>query len=562
MKLKHVLAAQLLLTVSILFWRIVLVRYDIGAYDTLQASDFAGALAMVLLASVLFLLTLMKSEDMGLRMFFILICFIILYLSPFIANFPYYVHRDVYLHLPHSLQILSSGNIPKDRWDVVSFPASFIYYAVFMGLVDLKYPEITGAYTSILYAVVMVVVLYYLAIQMRTSQTPSRYIVFLLLPFISRFAPAPSFPHRYHLAFILSLILIGIFLKGRELNFKEVAIITFLILITIVFTHPYFSTYVVLALLFYGVEVLLATIKKGTTKKNTTLKSQVIVTFVSIALVHAIHALYLADPIMLREAYSWFTNLGRIRWFAEISMPINVVSQNEYVTNLAFAVRTLWRITLLSVFTFALSLHLPNLIRGRGSTDLSLAFMVSAILTSVPLIISFLWWERSLTFIGLSLIISIYEGIANAEQYRGGRESAITRLTKVFVLVLLSLAVLVAPLARWERSLLPDMWQGVEKKVFHEVLCSHVGTSINSIYIGAYTGVEYTYCTAYLNPRVPRAVPIFDVERITWIRSPTSIRGLYAVAAWDPDFTGLNPDEMYTLTSIIWSSSNTYVFSS
>jgi len=145
----------------------------------------------------------------------------------------------------------------------------------------------------------MVVILYYLAVQMETSQIPSIYIVFLLLPFISRFAPAPSFPHRYQLAFILSVALIGVLLSRlnrMEQRYRESVITMTLILATIVFTHPYFSTYIVLALLVYGVELLI------TMAKNTlSSRSWIIIMFISIAVIYAIHIVYIADPIMLRE---------------------------------------------------------------------------------------------------------------------------------------------------------------------------------------------------------------------------------------------------------------------
>jgi len=148
----------------------------------------------------------------------------------------------------------------------------------------------------------------------------------------------------------------------------------------------------------------------------------------------------------------------------------------------------------------------------------------------------------------------------SVEQYHGGEESKILEWVKRTILILVLLAVLIAPLIRWERQLLPDMWQGSEKTALHRILCFYTDKSTNSIYVGVYTGVEYTYCAVYLNPNAPKAISIFDARRSIWIKDPVSINGFYVVSAWDTEFNKLNLEEMYTQTSIVWSSFNTYIF--
>lgn len=124
MKLKHVLLFEALVVSSVILWRINFVRYDLGNYDTMLSSNLDGTLLPVIssaLLLILLVLTLSRHKTLTLIPLAITSYLAIGFAGPFIANFPNFIHRDIYLHLPYSMQILDTGRIPKSIEMLKSF---------------------------------------------------------------------------------------------------------------------------------------------------------------------------------------------------------------------------------------------------------------------------------------------------------------------------------------------------------------------------------------------------------------------------------------------------------
>ena len=127
---------------------------------------------------------------------------------------------------------------------------------------------------------------------------------------------------------------------------------------------------------------------------------------------------------------------------------------------------------------------------------------------------------------------------------------------EAFLLTLFILAILVSPLVRWERPLMADMWQGPEKEVFLKALCS---TQHVKIYIGTHTGIDYTYCVAYINPLASKAIAIFDLRRGIFRKDPIGLELPYAVSVRDPEFQLLDFNLMHLAKSLLYNSQASYL---
>jgi len=553
-KLKYVLLFEALVVGSVILWRIGSVRYDLGNYDTMLVSNFGGTLLLNIGSSmllILLVLTLSRHKTSTLIPLAITSYLVVSFAGPTIANFPDYVHRDVYLHLPYSLQILDIGHVPKDigRWDVYSFPGAFIYYAIFMGVTGVKQPKEVGAVMNVLYTIILAISLLYLAKQLKVDKLDcerSLCLVFLLMPFISRYAPAPSFPHRYHLAFVLSMIFTGFLTKIRlntaKLRIAEAVAVLLLIFTSVVFTHVHFSTYLTIAVSLYGILMLT---KRGGVNRH------VMLLFLPTAVAYALHLLYLTNPMFIREAYSFVTELKYLPIFLETSTPIRVRAQSLFINNLAIYVRAVWRFTLAAIAIYAFLSYTLSLIR-KNANLYSLAYIVATLILAIPLVESLLWWERALVFAGTASILAINETLQ--DHLKRCRKALCWKET--FLLALFILAILISPLVRWERPLVADMWQGSEKEVFLKALCS---TQYTKIYIGASTGVDYTYCVAYVNPLAPNAIAIFDSRRGVLRKDPIELELPYAVSVRDPEFQLLNFNLIHSAKSLLYNSQSSYL---
>ena len=146
MKFKYVLLFEALVVGSAILWRIGSVSYDLGNFDTMLVSNFSGTLLLNIGSGILLILlalTLSRYKTFALVPLAVTSYLAVSLAGPTIANFPNYVHRDVYLHLPYSLKILDMGHVPKDveRWDVHSFPVHLYIMPHLWELQELDSPK-------------------------------------------------------------------------------------------------------------------------------------------------------------------------------------------------------------------------------------------------------------------------------------------------------------------------------------------------------------------------------------------------------------------------------------
>jgi hypothetical protein len=555
----HVILIELLLIVAIFAWIVTEVRYDVGNYDILINTNFIGALVLVLASSVSLLYAILKRLGRGILLLFFTLYLLLGFLSPYIANFPYYFHRDVYLHLPYSLVIARTGHIPlyADRWDVSSFPGTFMFYSILMEITGIDSINVIGVFMAINYVIILAsIVMFFVSFSHKTwhiNEDHALMIMISLLPFIARYAPRPSFPFRFHLAYLQLLLYIPFFIALVKNSITRISTVVCLVLIyvSMVFAHPFFSLYILIASLLYMVVLHILA------RFNITIsRARTIITLLltSIIIIFLIHLSYVAAIPLLRQTYSLIFKSEEIPRFFETSIPINIESQSIFVQLFTIIIRFLWRATVLITISYVMALILMVLTR-KSIPVLGASFGVAAIVISIPLIVSFLWWERSLTFIGITLVIVQYEALHILLE-KGLSKSLFNILPRI-LLVITILSIVTSSLIIWESPRFSDDWHGMENTLFLETIARSISSPYT--YIGVYSNIEFTYYKVIANVTTSNK-NIFDPLSHIFYENLCSTSYPYALSQKDPDYRFLSVKELADCRSIVWSSGISYIF--
>lgn len=557
--ISHVILIELLVIVATLVWNVDEVRYNVGVYDTLINTNFAGTLSLILVSSVLFSYIVLKRPSGGVLPLFFTLYLLLSFLSPYIANFPYYFHRDVYLHLPYSQAIVRTGHIPfyADRWDISSFPGAFVFYSILMEMMGLNSISVIGVLMVVGYVIMLVsIIISFMSFSLKTwhiNEGLALMIMVQLLPFITRYAPRPEYPFRFHFAFLQSLLYLALFIVLIKNNDKRVstAVCLALIYLSIVFTHSFFSLYILLALLFYvvGLHVL-----ARFNMMNDKARSIATLSLISVMIIFLIHVSYVAANPLLRQTYNLIFNIEQIPKFFESSTPIIITAQSTMVQIFATVVRLLWRATVLIAVFYTIVLILAVLTRRRMPV-LGVSLGVAAIAVSIPLIVSFLWWERSLVFIGIALVITGYESFHILLE-KGLSRRLFTILSKTLSVIAL-LSIVTSSLITWEGPRFANEWHGVENMLFLDTIAHSVTSPY--IYIGVYSNIEFTYYRIAGNVTASNR-SIFDPLYHAFYLNPYDASYPYALSQKDPDYGFISIKELAVYRNIVWSSGVSYIF--
>ena len=557
--IKHIILIELLLIVAILVWRVTEVRYNVGVYDALINTNLIGTLLLILASSVLFSYIVLKRLSGGVLLLFFTLYLLLGFLSPYIANFLYYFHRDVYLHLPYSQAIVRTGHISlyAGRWDISSFPGAFVFYSILMEIMGLNSINIAGVFMAVSYIIMFVsIMMFFTSFSLKTWRINEGLVLMItvqLLPFITRYAPRPDFPFRFHFAFLLSLLYLALFIVLIKNNDKRVSTAVYLAIIylSIVFTHPFFSLYILLALLFYvvGLHVL-----ARFNMVNDKARSIATLSLILVVIIFLIHVSYVVANPLLRQTYSLVFSIEEIPKFFESSTPIIITAQSIMVQIFATVVRLLWRATVLIAVFYTIVLILAVLTRRRMPV-LGVSLGVAAIAVSIPLIISFLWWERSLVFVGIALVIAEYESFHFLLE-KGLSRRLFTILSKTLSVIAL-LSIVTSPLIVWESPKLVDEWHGVENTLFLDTIAHSISSPYT--YIGVASNIEFTYYLVVDNVTTSNK-NIFDPLYHAFYLNPCDASYPYALSQKDPDYGFISIKELAVCRNIVWSSGVSYIF--
>ncbi|MEM4593070.1 MAG: hypothetical protein QW196_06675 [Sulfolobales archaeon] len=559
--LRFALPFMLVLTFLMYSFKLESIQYDIGNFDVLLLSQhpLISIILIGIICVVLVILSLSERSSFQLVFSYCIVYLYVAFMGPYIANPPYYIHRDVFLHIPYSLIMTESGHLPalSDRLDVISYPNSFILYAIYSLSTGISDPRQLGLAMALLYPLIMYTSLLVFARVMlgglndvvgADTARKSITLITLVLPFISRFAPAPGFPHRYHLAFVGTALLLYVVIRLVEANLPayQGIICAALLFSFLVFTHPYFSFFTTIAIATYFV---LTTWRRSIEHRRLWHAAMLI------ALLFATHSLYLTSANILLETYNLVLRIpDRLMDFVETSVPVRVKAMDQLVATISIIVRQAWR-TYISVAVFITSmLYLYMIKRGVKLYALSLAIASMAL---IPILIaSFLWWERSMTFVALTLLCAMGE-ILRADVK--GSVKALKLFKRYIIPSLFIFSVVISPLIRWERPLLADNWQGCEKEVFLSTVA--LSTATSRVYIGAHSAVEYTYYRAYLyQSYAPDIATVFDPVKGALTKDVLELSGIYAVSVRDPDFELLQLEQILRSKSVVWNSGYSHIF--
>jgi len=529
--------------VSAPLWIISKVQYSvIGNFDIFVFTDYRAVLALVL-SILVFVVMVMRYEKADRLPLIFLLIIIPLYVIPLLVNVPNLLHRDVYLHNSYSLAIIQNGRIPIDesRWDVYSYPAAFLLYAIHMAVTGLDF-FYSGLMLTCLWPILFALLLAFAVRRigkMGKKFKPSL-IALSLIPFaFARYTPAPGFFHRYHLAFSLTVIWLTFFLNEYSLKRTKKDVLTLILLyMCIVFSHPYFSILIASVVAFNFLLSIASTRSRRT--EGWTFMLILIVGFLS-------HLLFLASPALILEAYSTIVQ-PKLQWmeFMEQSAPVYVSSNVPLALQyLAVYERLIWRIAVLGILSLTILEILTHLARRHLQPSFSALFlMLSAVLLSVPLISSFLWWERSLSILGLSAFFALLMFSTSDTSLMNK-----SRIFKAFLLVLLFTGAVIAPFARYERSVFEGMWRSPAES--SALLFVAENSADGSIYAGSSTGVVFTYYRMRYDPSLT-VNTIFDVVKGVLKISPETLSSPYVFSLADPDYNHLNMSQLLERKSLIF----------
>jgi len=556
--MRHIISIEILSAISIFIWRVAKVRYDVGVYDTLINTNFAGALLLTFITSALLIYSAFKRFDRTVIILSLISYLTLGFLAPYIANFPNYFHRDVYLHLPYSLVIARTGHIPlyADRWDISSFPGAFVFYSILMEITGISSANVIGILMAVNYVVMLVIFIAFLASFFTKAWHINEYYVIMivvqLLPFITRYAPRPEFPFRFHLAFLQSLLYLALFIDlARKFDMKLNTIICLALIYTsIVFTHPFFPLFIFIASILYIISYTLTHLNVA----NNRVRLTTTLSLISVVIIFLIHVLYVVAVPLLRQTYSLIFKSEYIPKFLESSYPINIASPNILIQLLATTIRFLWRVTIFMITLYTLMLILLTFAQKRMPV-LGINLGVAGIAINIPLIVSFLWWERSFIFIGMALIVAECEALYILFE-KGLIKRLFVILSRILLIITL-LSITVSALITWEGPRFLNEWHGVENEVFLRFIAYKISSP--SIHLGVYSNIEFTYYKILSNVAVSSR-GAFDPLNHVFYYDLCNAPYLYAVSQKDPDYRFLDIRELIICRSMVWNSGTSYMF--
>jgi len=520
---------------SSFLWFIVKIDYNhMGSFDILLFTDFR--VVPVFLLSILIILIFSALQLRIRRGYYIsasftvalMIYVLLLYSMPFVVNAPYMLHRDVYLHNSYSAVIVESGRIPIDenRWDVYSFPGAFLFYAIHMAVTGLDFYS-SGLAMTFIWPLLFTILLLFATRRLRGSDTCrgfSSLLALLLIPYtLARYAPTPSFFHRYHLAFSLTLIWFPLFLRSNGRPRKADFALLYLLYFAIVFTHPYFSVFIAVFLLIH-IFVSVVIEKQART---------IWIPLVAIIAGLILHIAYLASPRMIIEAYTTMIRPKlQFSEFVEQSLPVYTRAPAPILEYLALVERNIWRADVLGLAMLVSIDVLIGIIRLRtGALTKALPLMLSAAALSLPLVYSFLWWERPISILGLAVFLSALVISSSRSTLTSG-----SRLFRILLFVLILVGVIVAPLNRYERSILESLWRSPAESEALWFASSNMGLA--KAYVGSSTGVVFTFYRLFVNPSL-NVRTVFDAVRGRIMIDPKTLDSPYIFSLVDLDYSSI-----------------------
>jgi len=518
---------------SSFLWFITKVDYSyMGSFDILLFTNFRVvpvlliSIFIILMSLVLQLRIHNRGNDISVLSTIALIIYVLLlYCMPFAVNAPYILHRDVYLHNSYSAIIVKSGRIPIDesRWDVYSFPGAFLFYAIHMVVAGLDFYS-SGLAMTVIWPLLFAILLLFATRRLRSPDTCrgfSLLLALLLIPYaLARYAPAPSFFHRYHLAFSLTLMWLTLFLGLNGRPRKEDFALLYLLYFAIVFTHPYFSIFIAVFLLVY-VFVSIA------------IEKQARMIWIPLATIIAgliVHMAYLASPRMIVEAYTTIIRPKlQFSEFVEQSLPVVIRAPAQILEYLAVVERNIWRIVIVGLAMLVSIDVLTGIIRLRTEVlTKALPLMFSAATLSLPLVYSFLWWERSISILGLVIFLSAL--------VLSSSRSTLTSRSKIFrtlLSVLILVGVIIVPLNMYEHSILESLWRSPSEDEALQFASSNM--AFIKVYVSGNTGVVLTFYRLFVNPFL-NACTIFDPIRGRLMVDPKTLDSPYIFSLVSPDY--------------------------
>jgi len=560
------LFVELLAFSSVFAWQINNVNYDTMYYDVLFASNFIGTITLVIAVSFQLTYSLFSKNIRKLSfptLFFLIIYLISAFNGAQIANFPNYVYIDIYVHLPHVLKIINLGHlIPEANYpDVYVFPFSYIYYAIFITLTNAGFFEagtiMAIAYT-IAFALTVRLVIGNFSKHITRGEITSDFNVLLsfwllLLPFI-RFGYGPrfDFAFRFHFGFLLMLQYLALSLAlSTNANMFTSNILTLILLGTaLIFTHPFASIFTIITLL---VIAFLALLKKGASKMFRSVQLTITM-LVILVITLIIQFIYVGSGSLLLQAYRYVFKWEFIPKFIETSVPvyINRSSLTLAMEIFVLTVRILWRITIVLTAFYALTLAVLAS-KKRKIPLIGIASITASLIIGIPLVESILYWDRALTFTGLSLTILLCDSyVLVSNEYQDVR----TFIKKLLILLVI-LSSIISPLIIFEDRKMPTEWHGKEEAVFLETLANKIRS--NTIFVGTRTGMQYTYYSV-LNNEAPSSFVAFDSISATFKANIYKCSYPYAFSKRDKEFYYVDIGELILRRSLVWSSNISFIF--
>ncbi|MEM1831353.1 MAG: hypothetical protein QXJ97_07485 [Desulfurococcaceae archaeon] len=479
-------------------------RYIGVNYDTFILLSYRPLLIIILVLSSFLIVNSLRcrfhvgKHSRGFEVFSLIITLTILFASIIIANYPYVIHRDAYLHGGVSEYVVLNGKydpLALSRDDAYVSPQTFILYSV--------YSIITGANVisleimmTVLYPTFLVVFLYVLTngITIAVPKIKDLFILTAILPTLVTHTIGVTLFHRYYMSILIMFCTLSVAEK-RPIFKKDDIIVVFLLLVTLQFTHPITSFFTVLYItLRYFFTTLL-------TYRTSTYSRRWLPLALMALLALSLHIIYLWPPRMMHEAFTWLFDIEKLFKFVEVSYPVRVRIPEEAYELLSYfshCVKWLWRTTLVVMVVMFLVLFINN----KKRIDLLLSrhwfsLLVSTIITALPTISSFLWQLRALPYFGTATVMLMKEEFESINK---------NKLLKTLCIIVTLLSLLTTPIIHYERSYSSEMLNPSSLTYALEAVNRFSLESM--IYGGTRTSIYYTYYSnKYLTPRM---ISIYD----------------------------------------------------
>lgn len=413
-----------------------------GFYDYLSTAPFA--LYHLILFCLLLVLSIYIEKTIRLKHVLALCGY---FLLPFIINYPFLMHRDVYLHGRYVRQFMTPGFYGQPS-EATQWPLSFLEWAIFSLVVGLD-PKLTNTPLFVVLMLIFPLILYCFAKKIKRNFHGSTLILSSSLLFfiflMNHRAYMDMFARQYQ---ALMFLVLAIYLFYAYEKSRKILALNLLITASIVMMHPFTASFLAV----FCVSYLLI-------RRKNSLRIPLNFTFVYLVIYAAwwVFQAYVSLPL----AVEMFSNIFNINVYKPIAESVYIL---EDIPAYGQFFRNYFKLTLVAMSALS-AMALVMLYKKKQFKKFQLIFIsltVGALSLAPLLVASVLWIDRIIVFAALPVSFLAPLGAFMIIGSRKDSNIVLKKVGSAVAISLLALTLFTSGMLVYERNfydiMIPHNW--------------------------------------------------------------------------------------------------------